>query len=596
MPPSPPDSLVDLLAASVATHGSRPAFLTKEAGTWRETSYATFAGIVDELRGGLAALGVARGDRVGVIANNRIEWAAIAYATYGLGAALVPMYESQPAREWTFIARDAGLKVLFVASAEIQARLAAVPAPIPTLQHVVRIEGDNGHSLATLRRTGNARPAPALHPRPADVACLLYTSGTTADPKGVLLSHGNILSNVLAVLEVIPLGMQHLTLSFLPWAHAFGHTCELHTALAAGATLAIAESIDKVADNLIEVRPTVLVAVPRVFQRVFVGFQKLMASRPAPLRWLVRGALAAARRRAAGQALGAGDRLRLALAERLVFVRARARVGGRLQFAISGAAALGREVAELIDGIGITVYEGYGLTESSPIATANVPGRRKLGSVGRALPGVRVAIDRAALPGGDGDGGGNGDGDGDGEIIVYGPNVMRGYHDRPVENQTVFTLDGGLRTGDIGHLDADGFLYVTGRLKEQYKLDNGKYVSPAPLEERLKLSPLIANVMIHGHNRPHNVALVVPGAEIAGHPEAHARIRAEIDRLSADWKPFERVLRFALIAEDFTQHAGLLTPSLKIKRRQVNERYQADLDALYEGDELSVGAQATTRT
>jgi long-chain acyl-CoA synthetase len=420
---------------------------------------------------------------------------------------------------------------------------------------------------------------PAVHPRAGDIACVLYTSGTTGDPKGVLLSHGNILSNVLAVLAVIPFGHQHLTLSFLPWAHAFGHTCELHTALAAGATLAIAESLEKVADNLVEVRPTVLIAVPRVFQRVFLGFQRLIAAKPAPVRWLVRGALAAARRRAAGKRLGPGERLRLALADRLVFGRARARVGGRLQFAISGAAALGREVAELIDGIGITVYEGYGLTETSPIVTANLPGQRKLGSVGRALPGVRVAIDHAALPGGDG--GGVSSALGDGEIIVYGPNVMRGYYDRPAENQTVFTLDGGLRTGDIGHLDADGFLYITGRIKEQYKLDNGRYVSPAPLEERLKLSPLIANVMIHGHNRPHNVALVVPGAELGDHPEAHARIREEIDRLSAEWKPFERVIAFALVTEDFTQANGLLTPSLKIKRRHVVERYQAKLDALY---------------
>jgi long-chain acyl-CoA synthetase len=199
--------------------------------------------------------------------------------------------------------------------------------------------------------------------------------------------------------------------------------------------------------------------------------------------------------------------------------------------------------------------------------------------VGRPLPRVRVAIDHAALPGGVG--GGTSSARGDGEIIVYGPNVMRGYHERPVENQTVFTLDGGLRTGDIGHLDADGFLYITGRIKEQYKLDSGRYVSPAPLEEQLKLSPLIANVLIHGHNRPHNVALIVPAADIAGHPEAQTRIRREIDRLSADWKPYERVVAFTLIAEDFTHGNGLLTPSMKIKRRQVVERYGAELDALY---------------
>jgi len=499
-------SLIDLLQASAAAHGPRDAFLSKENGRWTATSYASFAHTVDELRGGLAALGIGPGDRVGIIANNRVEWAAVAYATYGLGAALVPMYESQPAREWTFIARDAGLRALFVATAEIHARLAAVPTPLPMLQQVIRLssEGPATPTFASLRATGAERPRAALHPRDGDVASLLYTSGTTGDPKGVVLTHGNILSNVRAVLDVIPIGSQHRSLSFLPWAHAFGHTCELHTALAAGATIAIAESIEQLPGNLVEVRPTVLVAVPRVFQRVFVGFQALMAQKPAPLRWLVSRALAAAHRRRAGEKLGLAARLWLALADRLVFVRARARVGGQLQFAISGAAALDRQVAELIDGIGINIYEGYGLTETSPIVAANIPGHRKLGSVGRPLPGVRVTIDRAALAS---DAAGGRDG-ADGEIVVYGPNVMHGYHDRPAENQAVRTADGGLRTGDLGHLDADGYLYVTGRIKEQYKLDNGKYVSPAPLEEQLKLSPLIANVLIHGHNRPHNVALV----------------------------------------------------------------------------------------
>jgi long-chain acyl-CoA synthetase len=208
--------------------------------------------------------------------------------------------------------------------------------------------------------------------------------------------------------------------------------------------------------------------------------------------------------------------------------------------------------------------------------TANVPGHRKLGSVGRPIPGVRVTIDRAGLA----DGAAGSD-DADGEIVVHGPNVMRGYHDRPAESQAARTPDGGLRTGDLGHLDADGYLYVTGRIKEQYKLDNGKYVSPAPLEEQLKLSPLIANVLIHGHNRPHNVALVVPGAGVAGRTDAHARIRAEIDRLSAGWKAFERVVAFALIDEDFTQANDMLTPSLKIKRRNVVQRHEATLEALY---------------
>jgi long-chain acyl-CoA synthetase len=567
-------SLVDMLEASVAAHGPRPAFMHKEDGRWLETTYADFGRAAGQLRGGLASLDVGPGDKVGIIANNCVAWALVAHATYARGAVLVPMYESQRPREWAFIARDAGVKVLFAATPDIRARLQEVQAQAPLLRQIALLAGDSEPTVASLRAVGAAQPVPALHPAPDDVACLLYTSGTTGDPKGVMLSHANILSNVDAIQQVNPIGAEHRTLSFLPWAHAFGHTCELHAAIAAGATLAIAESVDKLADNFAEVRPTVLVAVPRVFQRVHAGFEKLVADKPAPVRWLVRRGLAAARRRGAGQRLGAADRALLALADRLVFAKVRARVGGRLQFAVSGAAALAREVAELIDGVGIAVYEGYGLTEASPIVTANVPGNRKLGSVGRPIPGVRVVIDRAVMPAGE-------DGGDDGEIVVYGPNVMRGYHDRPAENQAIFTADGGLRTGDVGRVDGDGYLYITGRIKEQYKLSNGKYVSPAPLEERLKLSPLIANAMITGDNRAHNVALIVPSADIAGAADARARIRAEIDRLSAEWRGFERVAAFALVAEDFTQANDMLTPSLKLKRRNVVRRYQTEIEALY---------------
>jgi long-chain acyl-CoA synthetase len=365
--------------------------------------------------------------------------------------------------------------------------------------------------------------------------------------------------------------------------------------LASGASTAIAESVDRLVSNFAEVRPTVLVAVPRVFLKIFAGVEKLMADKPRPLRALYRRGLALAIQRAKGQRLGLWSQLVWRLADRLILAKIRARFGGRLQFAVSGAAALAREVAEFMEALGIAVYEGYGLTETSPIVTANVPGQRKLGSVGRPLPGVQVAIDRA--------GGGGSLPEGEGEIVVYGPNVMRGYHQRDQDNRDIFTtaasVGRGLRTGDLGRLDADGYLHITGRIKEQYKLANGKYVAPAPLEERLKLSPLIANAVIYGDNRPFNVALVVPQlealralAERAGfqvatdealraHPAIRQAVRAEIDRLAGEWKGYERVRDFVLLPEDFTQQNDMLTPSLKIKRRNVMARWGGELEALY---------------
>jgi long-chain acyl-CoA synthetase len=588
-PTAAPQTLVDLFEASVAAHGPRPLFVTKEGGGWSDISYTAFARQVDDLRGGLASLGIGRGDGVGIIANNRVEWAAAAYACYGLGAVFVPMYESQRDKEWAFIVRDSGLEVLLVAGEEINRRVADLPRSIATLTAVVPIEGQGApHTYRGLLEVGARRPAPVHHPAAADIACLLYTSGTTAEPKGVILSHGNIVSNVLALSASIPLSPEYRTLSFLPWAHAFGHTVELHCLMAAGASLGIAESVERLADNLTEVRPLALVAVPRLFTRIYGAVTAAMAGKPRVVRWLYRRGLAAARRRGDGAALGPGDRLILALADRLVFAKLRARFGGRLRFAVSGAAALAREAAELMDALGITVYEGYGLTETSPVVTANVPGARKLGSVGRPLPGVRVVIDRSVAAGHPDHG----------EIVVYGPNVMQGYHNRPDETRAMFTADGGLRTGDLGYLDGDGYLTITGRLKEQYKLENGKYVVPAPLEERLKLSPFIANVMVHGDGRPHNVALVVPDRgrlqswaageglalpfeQLLRHPRTFAVLSAEIERLSDEAKGYERIAAFALIAEDFTEEAGMLTPSLKLKRRNVLLRWGQEIERLY---------------
>jgi long-chain acyl-CoA synthetase len=428
---------------------------------------------------------------------------------------------------------------------------------------------------------------------PDDVAGLLYTSGTTGEPKGVVLSHANILANVLAVKDIVRATIdrpeEHRTLSFLPWAHAFGHTVELHGLISSGASLAIAESIDKVIDNIREVKPTVLVAVPTVFVRIQAGVEKMIAERSSFVRWLFRAGLEQAKIRRSGLPLSARGKLVLKSADRLIFSKIRARFGGRLRFAICGAAALPRETGEFVDSIGIDVFEGYGLTECSPIVSANTPHARKLGSAGRPLPGVRVVIEKSTK-----------DGESrSGEIIVYGENVMRGYYRRDDENRRVLTADGGLRTGDLGYLDSDGFLFVTGRIKEQYKLLNAKYVAPAQLEEQLKLSPWIESVLVYGDNRPYNVALIVPNekalqefAQSAGlgdqspaglleHPRVKLLFSREIERLSLDFKGYERIRDFVFVPEPFTQQNGLLTPSLKLRRAEILKRWGSLLEGLY---------------
>ena len=301
-----------------------------------------------------------------------------------------------------------------------------------------------------------------------------------------------------------------------------------------------------------------------------------------------------------GKKPGLGLSLKFKLFDKLVFEKVRARFGGRLKYAFSGGAAISREVAEFIDNLGITVYEGYGLTETSPIATANCPGARKIGSVGRAIPGVRIEIDKAAT----------GD-EKNGEIVVYGHNVMQGYHGLPEENEKVFTKDGGFRTGDMGYLDSEGFLYITGRIKEQYKLENGKYVVPTPIEEQLKLSPFVLNVMVYGDNRPYNVGLVVANLaavrawgqehgvsesddeKLLALPKVRELFKSDLEKYADKFKGFEGIKDFALISEDFTTDNGMLTPSLKLKRRAVLAKWQSVIDGIYAKKKSKEGASAS---
>jgi long-chain acyl-CoA synthetase len=581
------ENLVQLCERSCREFKDRQLFGVKEGGAWTWLTYREFGEMVDAFRGGLAHHGVGRGDVVAIVANNRVEWAVACYATYGLGAAFVPMYQEQLDKEWQFILGDCKAKVVIGANDAVTGKLRAMQAELPALQHVIGLElPESDHlSYAALLAAGRQHPVPAMSPSSDYVAGLIYTSGTTGMPKGVILSHGNICSNVNAIHQVFEFQPDDRSLAFLPWAHSFGQTCELHCLVSMGCSLAINDDIKNLVPNLAEVKPTVLYAVPRVFNRLYDGVNAQIAAKPGIIQWLFKRGVEIATRKANGESVGAVDQLLLSLADRLIFSTVRARFGGRLKYAISGSAALSPEVAAFIDALGITVYEGYGLTETSPIATANYPGARKVGTVGKAIPGVSIQIDRSVT--------------GDpqhGEIIIKGPNVMKGYHNRPDENAAVMMEDRSFRSGDMGFVDPEGFLHITGRIKEQYKLENGKYVVPSPIEEKLKLSPYIANVMIYGANKPHNVALVIPDLDalrawaakqhvalddVPKSDKVHELLETEITGLSRDIKGYERVQDFVVAVEDFTTDNGMLTPTLKLKRRAVLERYGKDLDALY---------------
>ncbi len=589
-------NMTQLYAHAVKSFGPRPLFGTKVAGEWKWTTYAEFGNEVELARSAFAGLGVGKGDRVAVIANNRSEWAVGAYATYGLRASYVPMYEQQLPKEWHYILADCRAKVLLVANEQIRDRIEEVRGDLKELETVVVMTGKGvpGKSLAwsELLALGKGKPVPAVEPEDnKEIAGFIYTSGTTGNPKGVLLSHGNLANNVSAIHAVFPMSDNDRSLSFLPWAHSFGQTVELHGLFSMGASMGIAEAVDKIIENLGEVQPTLLVSVPRIFNRIYDGLHKTMSADGGLKKKLFYAAIANEDKRkllaSQGKSSGVAD-LKHKIFDKLVFQKVRARFGGKLKYAFSGGAAISKEVAEFIDNLGITVYEGYGLTETSPIATANWPGARKIGSVGKAIPGVRIVIDHAAT----------GD-DKNGEILVYGHNVMQGYHELPGENEKVFTADHGFRTGDMGFLDDAGFLYITGRIKEQYKLENGKYVSPAPLEEHLKLSPYIANVMVYGDNKPYNVALIVAdlpaleqwageheltakGEALLAEPAVMKLLEEQVAKYSSEFKQFEKIRKLALVSEDFTTANDMLTPSLKVKRRVVLKKHGEKLTSLYD--------------
>jgi long-chain acyl-CoA synthetase len=576
------------------THLKPDLFLVKRAGSFRPVSTAEFAAGVRDLALGFREFGLAPGGKAVLLSENRPEWVMVDLAVQCAGGITVPIYTSLLPEQIRHIIDDSDAELVVCSGRELGLKVESVRKDLPKVRDLLMIDRDgvSGHpaleDVADLgRRTAAADRGLferlALAVRPGDLASIIYTSGTTGPPKGVMLSHGNFISNIESVRRIVDFRPTDTVLSFLPLSHVLERTAT-YVFLRSGATIACAESIEAVSENLVEVRPTIMVSVPRLFEKMYTRVMEMVlktsAARRALFFWALNvGKRAAAReigRRRIPTLLG----LKRSLARRFVFSKILERTGGRVRFFICGGAPLAADIAEFFLAMGLIILPGYGLTESAPVLTGNTLDAYRLGSAGRAIPGVELRI--AA----------------DGEILARGPNVMQGYYKREAETRQV--LEGGwLHTGDIGHLDDDGFLFITDRKKDLIVTAGGKNVAPQPIESLLGLSPYISNAVVVGERRRFISALVVPNFEKL---EAYARsihirfrdraelcrrgdivnfMQAEVDRSTPELASYERVKKIALLDHDFELAAGEVTPTLKVRRAIVEDKYKDLIDSLY---------------
>ena len=592
-----PDTLIRIFLEAVATHRRPDQFMRRTEAGWEAIAGERALADVESLALALRALGVERGDRVALLSENRYEWAVTDLAVLGLGAVTVPIYPTLTAPQIRGLLENCEAKLFVVSTAAQLEKAGTAIAGLALAPPLVAMdppaEGPAGdHAFAALIERGaalrtadpGAFTAAAAAVRPDDLATIIYTSGTTGEPKGAMLTHGNIASNVAASLEVLHYQAADLHLSFLPLCHIFERMAGFYSILACGAGIAYARNIESVAADAVDVRPTIMTAVPRFFEKVHARVMANAAAR-APLAraifgWGLAQGLARARAHYARRPLAPLTALMLPLADRLVMAKVRARMGGRLRFCVSGSAPLSPVVMEFFYAIGIPIIEGYGLTETSPVICVTPFGREKPGTVGPPIPGVEVKIGEQ------------------GEILTRGPHVMKGYYRNEAATREALR-DGWFHTGDVGHLDGDGYLVITDRIKDLLVLAGGKKVAPQPLEGRLKTSPWIAEVVMIGDRRPYVTCLIVPDfvaleaeakargwtapdrRRVLDHPDVRALYQAELDRLNADLAPFEQIKRFVLLDRDLSQEAGELTPTLKVKRKVVMEHFAPAIEQLY---------------
>lgn len=587
-------SLPAMFFAQSERRGRKPFVWIKRDERYRPISWAEAAADVRRLAGGLKSLGIDRGDRVALIAENRPEWIVADLAIMSAGAITVPAYVTNTVEDHRHVFADSGAKAAIVSKANLGARVLAAANQVQSMQTVIAIEPAAGQASAVdllswdevLSRGSDApdetEAAVGAIARD-DIACLIYTSGTGGVPKGVMMSHRNILSNcggAHRLLEILGLG-EEVFLSFLPLSHSYEHTAGMMFPISLGAEIYFAESADTLAVNMREARPTIMTAVPRLYETLYHRIRLRIDRRGRLGRKLFDDAVRIGGKRVRGEPMSFSERMIDPLLDRVIRGKIRHRFGGRLKAMVSGGAPLNPEIGGFFLALGVNLLQGYGQTEAAPVISCNPPSHIKIDTVGLPLDGVRVRLAD------------------DGEILVKGDNVMRGYWNDPGGTERVLA-DGWLHTGDVGSVDADGYLSITDRKRDFIKNSGGEMISPARVEGYLTLTSEIAQAMVIGDRRPYLVAVLVPdpefaalhapaGAEeaafaaLATDPDFVKAIGAAVARVNRRLSPAERVRRFLIANEPFTTANGQMTPTLKIRRHAIREAYGAALDALYDG-------------
>jgi long-chain acyl-CoA synthetase len=592
-----PATLVDVFTRVARTH-QRPDTLNYKSGDrWVSISSDEMLQRAKHLAAGLHALGVKPGDRVALLSESRAEWTLTDAGSIFARTVDVPIYPTLTPPQVRYILNDSGANVLFVANREKFLELKDVLGECPEVKHVIFFEPEGvtaaeGLTLAQLEEKGReleqhdsghiARSS--AQTQPDDLATIIYTSGTTGEPKGVMLTHSNLVSNLIDSSGHLSFGAHDIALSVLPLSHVFERQA-MYMYLHRGMAVYFAESLQTIGPNLREVHPTVLVGVPRIFEKIYQRIRERAAeagrASEVILEWSVSVGREYAEYLLAHREMPASLKLKHAIASRLVFSKWKNAFGGRIRLLVSGGAALPEDLSNIYIGAGIPIVQGYGLTETSPVITTSRIEDNRVGTVGTAIPNVDIRIAE------------------DGEIEVRGPNVMRGYYNKPEETRAVFTGDGWFKTGDIGTLDQDGFLRITDRKKELFKTSGGKYISPQPIEQAIKGSRFVNQVVLIGAGRKFPAALIVPvweqlesycklkGIEVKSHSELcrHPRIidliQRQIDGLTPNLARYERIKKIALLENEFTIEGGELTPTLKVKRRVIDEKYRDVIERIY---------------
>jgi len=574
-------TLNDIFFAIAARN--QPEFvLRKTDAGWVPVSSQQFAAKVAGVARELRSWGIGPGDRIAILSENRYEWVAADFASLLLGAVVVPIYTTLTAEQIAYLLRDSRPRVIFVSSEQHLARVRSIREHTSLERIVVmdHVASENAVRMSAMAQSSSGSPVESIARvmQPNDPATIIYTSGTTGVPKGVMLTHGNMAWNIDAFLDPFSFRMGMRCVSFLPLSHVTARSVDMGL-LYRGVTLAHVPAVDQVAQSLLEIRPDILLSVPRVYEKVHAQVE--LRAHSFPKRQIYRWALRIGRRYR-DQTL-AGWMPRSApwkLADRLVFSKIRDGIGGRVSIFISGGAPLGRQLAEWYADVGIRIHEGYGLTETSPVIAVNTPAAHRIGSVGKPLANVEVRIAD------------------DGEILVRGPSVFRAYWNKPDETREAF-VDGWFKTGDIGRLDEDGFLYVTDRKKDLIKTSGGKFIAPQPIENALKHNPMIAEAVVVGDKRKFPAVLIFPNfaalaermqnngvrnssrEQLLGLDSVHALYGDLVLQLNTTLAHFEQLKEFRLISEELSSATDTLTASLKVRRRAVEERFRAVIDEIY---------------